>query len=68
MALTGTFRNNDVDLAGETYLDVTHMELELPAAAIPRPGTDQWLWVGLGLLGAAGSIAWRTRSLGARGT
>lgn len=52
--LDGTFRYHDPDRGGETYLEVETASLVEPARDHPVPGPDRWLWIGSGLVVAAG--------------
>lgn len=55
--LVGTFRYHDAGRGGETYLEVETVALVAPARHHPVPGPDRWLWIGSGLVMAAGSGA-----------
>lgn len=61
--LGGVFRYHDPDRGGETYLEVETASLVEPGRDRPVPGPDRWLWIGVGLLVAAGVgagiVRWR---------
>ena len=54
--LRGVFRHNDPAESGETFIDVTHIDLVAPSRPLQEPPLDAALWVGLGLAAAAGLV------------
>lgn len=55
--LEGVFRYHDPERGGETYLMVESATLVDPARPYDVPGPDRWLWIGTGLILAAGAGA-----------
>lgn len=62
--LEGTFRHDDPRFSGETFLEVEAVSTMSPARDYATGGIDAWFFVGIALMGAAGSVAWRARRSG----
>lgn len=59
--ITGEYRANDPRLGGESYLEVSSIELLAAASELERPGPDIWLGIGIALVLAAALAATATR-------
>lgn len=52
----GVFRHNDPSESGETFIDVTHVDLISPSRTLDEPSPGAGIWVGLGLVVSAGAV------------
>jgi hypothetical protein len=65
--LTGTWRYHDPDRTGESYLDVTSVEVVAPEQPLEEGPLWAPLSIGLVLIGTAGGVGLRRRRLAGRG-